>query len=103
MAWGILFLAGICEAIGAILLEYPDSLLKWFLFVVFMGGSLGLLNTSLKWIPLGTAYAIWTGMGVLGTTLYSSYIQKIPLTPLKLICLTALVSGLLGLKLLENH
>ena len=70
MAWGILLLAGLCEIIWAVALKYTGGftrLLPSVGILAAMAASAGLLSFALKSIPVGTAYAVWTGIGVAGT------------------------------------
>ena len=60
------------------------------------------LSEALKQLPLGTAYAVWTGIGTIGTVIFGILIFKEPLTISKLICIALIVSGITGLKLLAN-
>ena len=61
--------------------------------------SMGLLGWALKTLPLGTAYAVWTGIGAVGTALFGLLVLKEPATAARLVCLGLIVTGILGLKL----
>ena len=61
--------------------------------------SLGMLGWALKTLPLGTAYAVWTGVGAVGTAIVGILLFKEPATAGRLVCLALIVSGILGLKL----
>jgi quaternary ammonium compound-resistance protein SugE len=61
--------------------------------------SMTLLGLALKTLPLGTAYAIWTGIGAIGTALFGILVLKEPATAARLVCLCLIVAGILGLKL----
>ena len=61
--------------------------------------SLGLLGLALKTLPVGTAYAIWTGIGTVGTAILGIYLLGEPATAVRLVCIGLIVSGIVGLKL----
>ena len=61
--------------------------------------SLGLLGLALKTLPVGTAYAIWTGIGTVGTAILGIYLLGEPATAIRLACIGLIVSGIIGLKL----
>jgi quaternary ammonium compound-resistance protein SugE len=65
-------------------------------------GSLFLLTTALKHLPVGTAYAIWTGIGSLGVTLIGIAAFHESASPLRLLCIVAIMGGIIGLKIMES-
>lgn len=102
MAWTWLGLAGLFEIGWAIGLKYTDgftrlvpSVLTAFSMVV----SVLLLGLALKTLPVGTGYAVWTGIGTVGTALLGIYLFGEPATALRLACIGLIVAGILGLKL----
>jgi quaternary ammonium compound-resistance protein SugE len=102
MAWAYLFVAGLFEVGWAIGLKYTDGFSRpvpSLLTVASMIISLGLLGLALKTLPVGTAYAIWTGIGALGTAILGIALFGEPATALRLACLGLIVSGIVGLKL----
>lgn len=102
MAWTYLFFAGIFEIGWAIGLKYTDGFTKpmpTILTVASMIVSLGLLGLALKTLPVGTAYAIWTGIGTVGTAMLGIWLLGEPATALRLACIGLIVSGIVGLKL----
>jgi len=102
MPWLYLFVAGLCEVGWAIGLKYTDGfsrLLPSLLTVASMIISLGLLGLALKTLPVGTAYAVWTGIGALGTAILGIVLFGEPATLLRLACLGLIVGGIVGLKL----
>ncbi len=102
MAWTFLFFAGIFEIGWAIGLKYTEGFtrpLPTVLTVLSMIVSLGLLGLALKTLPVGTAYAIWTGIGTVGTALLGIWLLGEPATALRLACIGLIVSGIVGLKL----
>jgi quaternary ammonium compound-resistance protein SugE len=102
MAWVYLFFAGVFEIGWAIGLKYTDGfsrLAPSLLTVASMIVSLGLLGLALKTLPVGTAYAVWTGIGTVGTALLGIYLLGEPATALRLTCIGLIVAGIVGLKL----
>jgi len=102
MAWIILFIAGLFEIGWAVGLKYTEGFTKLWPTVgtgVSLVLSMALLGYALKTLPLGTAYAIWTGIGAVGTAIFGIVVLKEPATAARLICLVLIVSGILGLKL----
>lgn len=102
MAWLILVIAGLFEVGWAIGLKYTDGFSKLWPTVgtvVAMIISLGLLGLAMKTLPVGTAYAIWVGVGAIGTVILGMVLFGEPATPLRLASLTLIVAGILGLKL----
>lgn len=101
MAWLYLFLAGLFEVAWAIGLKYTDGfsrLVPSLLTVAAMALSLGLLGLALKSLPVGTAYAVWTGVGAVGTAALGICLFSEPATALRLSCIGLIVAGIVGLK-----
>lgn len=101
MAWIYLFLAGLFEVTWAIGLKYTEGftrLLPSILTAASMIISLALLGLALKSLPVGTAYAIWTGIGATGTALLGIWLFGEPATALRLSCIGLIVAGIVGLK-----
>ena len=101
MAWTYLLLAGLCEVGWAIGLKYTDGFSRpvpSILTIAAMAVSLGLLGLALKTLPVGTAYAIWTGIGAVGTAALGIYLFSEPATTLRLACIGVIVIGIIGLK-----
>ena len=101
MAWIYLLIAGLFEIGWAIGLKYTEGfsrLLPSVLTVASMVVSLGLLGLALKALPVGTAYAVWTGIGTLGTALLGIYLFEEPATVARLACIGLIVAGIAGLK-----
>jgi quaternary ammonium compound-resistance protein SugE len=102
MAWTYLFFAGLFEIGWAIGLKYTHGftrLVPTVLTVASMIVSLGLLGLALKSLPVGTAYAVWTGIGTVGTALLGIALLGEPATVLRLACIGLIVAGIIGLKL----
>jgi len=106
MDWIVLFLAGLFEIGWAIGLKHTAGftrLVPSLLTVASMVISFGLLGLALKTLPLGTAYAIWTGIGTIGTVTLGILLYGEPATALRLACIGLIVAGIAGLKLASAH
>jgi quaternary ammonium compound-resistance protein SugE len=104
MAWLILFVAGLFEIGWAIGLKYTDGFTKLVpsvLTVIAMAISVILLGVALKTLPVGTAYAVWTGVGAVGTALFGIYLFGDPATAARLASIGLIVAGIVGLKLVS--
>ena len=102
MEWFILFLAGLAEITWAVALKYADGFHKLVPTIITVVGyiaSLLLLSKALEKLPLGTAYAIWTGIGIAGTALLGILLFKEQLTLVQAIFLLMIIIGIAGLKL----
>ena len=102
MAWIWLILAGLLEVVWAVGLKYTDGfsrILPSLATLASMGLSVGFLGLALRTVPLGTGYAIWTGIGVIGTAGLGIHLFGEPVTTLRLACITLIVTGIVGLRL----
>jgi quaternary ammonium compound-resistance protein SugE len=102
MAWVVLILAGLFEVGWAVGLKLSDGFSKFWpsvWTVLAMVVSLGLLGVSLRSLPLGTAYAVWTGIGAVGTVAVGVVWFKDPATFARLACVGLILAGIVGLKL----
>ena len=101
MPWLLLLLAGLFEVAWAIGLKYTDGFsrpLPTLLTLSAMGVSVFLLAMAVKQLPLGTAYAVWTGIGAVGTVLMGIWLFNEPATLARVLCLILIIGGILGLK-----
>ncbi|GLO43233.1 MULTISPECIES: quaternary ammonium compound efflux SMR transporter SugE [Pseudomonas] len=101
MSWVILFFAGLFEVGWAVGLKYTDGFSKplpTVLTVAAMAISLGLLGLAMKELPLGTAYAIWTGVGAVGTVIAGIILFGESMALVRLVSVALIVTGLVGLK-----
>jgi len=104
MAWIALFAAGLFEIGWAVGLKYTQGFTRLWPSVATAAAmvvSLSLLGVALRTLPLGTAYAIWTGIGTVGTALFGIFVLGEPATAARLACIVLIVSGITGLKLLQ--
>ncbi len=102
MAWVLLSVAGLFEVGWAIGLKYTEGftrLVPSVLTIASMAVSMLLLGLALISLPVGTAYAVWTGIGTVGTALLGIYLFGEPATALRLACIGLIVAGIFGLKL----
>ena len=101
MAWIYLFFAGLFEVAWAIGLKYTEGFTRLLPSIFTAAGiviSLVLLGLALRALPVGTAYAIWTGIGATGTALLGIWLFGEPATALRLSCIGLIVAGIVGLK-----
>lgn len=102
MAWFILFVAGLMEVVWAVGLKATEGFTKpgpTIVTVVALVLSFILLGLAMRTLPVGTAYAIWTGIGTVGTVILGMYFYGEPANPARLVCLGLIVAGIVGLKL----
>ncbi|WP_395743463.1 quaternary ammonium compound efflux SMR transporter SugE [Prosthecobacter sp.] len=105
MPWLHLIIAGLLEVAWAIGLKQTDGWTRlWpsLITVALMIASFFFLSLALRTLPLGTAYAVWTGIGAIGTALIGIFIFHEPRTTARLICILLIVSGVIGLKLASS-
>ena len=105
MAWLVLILAGIFEVIWAYSMKLSDGFTKWIpsaITIVFMVLSVVLLSFSMRTLPLGTAYTIWTGIGAVGSFIVGIVILHEPMSAMRMIAAVLIISGLLLMKLSSN-
>ncbi|HEY3859218.1 MAG TPA: quaternary ammonium compound efflux SMR transporter SugE [Gammaproteobacteria bacterium] len=102
LAWVLLFIAGLFEVAWAVGLKYTVGFTRpipTVLTVTAMVISMGLLGVTTRSLPIGTAYAVWTGIGVFGTAVLGMYLFGESMAPLRLLCLGLIITGIIGLKL----
>ncbi|MBR0355046.1 MAG: multidrug efflux SMR transporter [Oscillospiraceae bacterium] len=104
MKWILLFLAGVFEVTWAITMKYSDGFSQLWPSVITVAGYIAsavFLALALKELPLGTAYAMWTGFGIVGTTVLGVLLFHERLTLPQVVCVLFIVAGIAGLKLLS--
>ena len=105
-AWLILLVAGFLEIIWAVSMKASDGFTRWTFTVLTIAAawsSFWLLGVSLKALPVGTAYAAWTGIGAVGTAVLGMALFHEPATFARLGFIALIVGGILGLKLTSSH
>lgn len=101
-AWLALLGAGLLEVGWALGLKYSDGLTRFWPTAATMIAillSFGLMALALRSLPFGTAYAVWTGIGAVGSIVVGMLLYSEPTDPVRIICLTLIVAGMVGLKL----
>ena len=101
MAWLLLLIAGLLEVGWAVGLKYTEGftrLVPSVLTLVSMAASVGMLGLALKTLPIGTAYAVWTGIGAVGTAILGIALFGDPAGFARLACIGLIVAGIAGLK-----
>lgn len=101
MAWIILIIAGLFEIGWAVGLKYTEGFTRvgpTVFTAISLIISMGLLGWSVRTLPLGTAYAVWTGIGAVGTAILGIVLFKEPATAARLTCIALIVAGIVGLK-----
>lgn len=108
MNWIILIVAGLCEVaftfcLGKAKETNGNEMYLWYLgFLTALSVSMVLLIKATQTLPMGTAYAVWTGIGAAGTVLAGIIVFKEPATVLRLIFISTLIGSIIGLKLVSN-
>ncbi|WP_194815648.1 multidrug efflux SMR transporter [Nocardia sp. XZ_19_385] len=104
MAWVALIIAGLVETVYAAALERSATFTRLWPTLVFLAGvSVSMLGLAIavRTIPIGTAYAVWVGIGAVGTAIYGIAVLDEPATAARLGCLLLIIAGVAGLKLLH--
>ena len=102
MPWFILFIAGLCEIAWAVGLKYTNGFTRLWPSVgtaAALIASMALLGAAMRTLPLGTAYAVWTGIGTIGTAVLGIVLFREPATVARLCCIGLIVTGIVGLKI----
>jgi len=104
MSWFYLFIAGLLEIVWAIGLKYTAGFTKVVpsaITILAMAASIWFLSLALRTIPIGTGYAIWTGIGATGTAILGIVLFAEPATAARLLCIGVIVAGIVGLKVVS--
>ncbi|MEN9315128.1 MAG: putative multidrug resistance protein SugE [Pseudomonadota bacterium] len=100
-AWALLFVAGLLEIAWALALKASDGFSRWLPSLVVVVGALAsfwLLALAMRVLPAGTAYAVWTGIGAVGTAILGILWLGEPAGALRVACILLIVAGVIGLK-----
>ena len=106
MAWVFIVIAGVMETVFAVALKSSDGFTRlWpsLIFAVASAISFGLLSLALRTLPVGTAYAVWTGIGAAGTAIVGIVFLGESRDVLRLLSITLIVAGVVGLRLAGSH
>jgi quaternary ammonium compound-resistance protein SugE len=106
LAWLLLFSAGLVEIVFAISLKYNEGFTRLIPSVITLisgGASLFLLMTAIKFLPVGTAYAVWTGMGAVGVAIIGIVLFKESTDIYRLASICLVIAGIVGLKLTDAN
>lgn len=106
MGWLFLFSAGFVEIIFAVSLKYNQGFTRLWPSIITMitgAGSFYLLILAIKTLPLGTAYAVWTGIGAVGVAIMGIILFKESVDWYRLISIALIITGIIGLKLTDSH
>jgi quaternary ammonium compound-resistance protein SugE len=104
--WLAIFLAGLLEIAWALGLKYSDGLTRFWPSVAMVTSivfSFALLSIALKSLPFGTAYALWTGIGAVGTMIIGMVAFGESTDVVRVTCLSLIIAGMVGLKLASDH
>ncbi|MEK4033988.1 multidrug efflux SMR transporter [Methylocystis sp. IM3] len=102
MAWVILLIGSLCEVGWLVGMKYAEGFTRvWptVIMLFFMIASVGCLGVAVKYIPAGTAYAVWTGGSVAAVTVVGVYLFNEPATPMRLASIALIIIGMVGLRL----
>lgn len=105
MAWVLLCIAGILEIAFALCLKSSDGFTRLFPAVLTVATGLSsvfLLSLSLRTLPVGTGYAVWTGIGAAGTAILGIAILGDSVTPIRVLCILLILAGVVGLRLASS-
>lgn len=106
MKWLFLIMAGVFEVMWAIELKYSKeftNLIPSIVTIIGMIASFYFLSLAIKSLPIGTAYTIWTGIGTVGTVIFSIILFKESINYMQIFCILLIVSGVIGLKVVSTN
>ncbi len=106
MSWILLLLAGICEILWAATMKYSNGFTVFLPSVITIIGYIlsgVFLSAALRHLSLGTAYAAWTGLGIIGTSALGVFLFHEKLSAAQIICIMLIIIGIVGLKLLSRN
>jgi quaternary ammonium compound-resistance protein SugE len=106
MAWALLSIAGVLEIAFAFCMKWSEGFTRLIpgLFTLATGlSSVFLLSFSLRTLPVGTGYAVWTGIGAAGTAILGMAVLGDSAAPLRMLCIVLILAGVIGLKLVSGN
>ena len=104
MTWALLSIAGILEIAFALCMKWSEGFTRLMpgLFTAAAGlSSVFLLSLSLRTLPVGTGYAVWTGIGAAGTAILGMVLLGDPMAPTRILCIGLILAGVIGLRLVS--
>jgi len=104
-AWTLIFISGLLEVVFALSVHASSSFTRWLPASLAIGAgglSVYLMSLSLTAIPIGTAYAVWGGIGAVGTAAIGLIFLGEPAAPMRLLCIALVIVGIVGLQLVES-
>lgn len=105
MAWALLSIAGVLEIAFAFGMKWSDGFTRLIPALVTVATGLAstvLLSLSLRTLPVGTAYAVWTGIGAAGTAILGIVVLNDSATPMRILCIACILAGVVGLRLVPT-
>jgi len=105
-AWLVLAAAGLLEIVWAVGMKYTEGFTRLWPsvgVVIVAWASFWLLGLAMRVLPVGTAYAVWVGIGAVGAAVLGMLLFKEPATSARLVCVAMIVAGVIGLKLVSEH
>ena len=105
IAWSLLLVAGLLEIVWSVSMKASEGFTKHtFTSITLVAAwlSFALLGLAMKSLPVGTSYAVWTGIGAVGASVLGIVLFKEPVTAARVVCIAAVVGGILGLKFLPS-
>jgi len=106
MAWALLSIAGLLEIAFAFCMKWSDGFTRLTPALLTIGiglSSVVLLSLSLRTLPMGTGYAVWTGIGAAGTAIVGMVVLGDSAAPMRLLCIALILAGVIGLKLVSGN
>ncbi|MEG0821571.1 MAG: multidrug efflux SMR transporter [Burkholderiaceae bacterium] len=105
-AWWLLAAAGALEILWAVGMKYTEGFTRLWpsvVVIVIAWASFWLLGLAMRVLPVGTAYAVWVGIGAVGAAILGMWLFKEPATAARIGCIALIVAGVVGLKLVSEH
>jgi len=106
MAWTLLIIAGLLEVVWAVGLKHTQGFTKLGPSVITIAAmivSMAMLGFAVRWLPISVGYAVWTGIGTVGTAIYGFAILGEPTSAARMLFVLMIVGGIVGLKLASGH
>ncbi|WP_327152279.1 DMT family transporter [Nocardia sp. NBC_01329] len=105
MAWGLLLVAGLVEVVWVTAMKQSEGFTRFWPSLAAITAamiSFALLSIALRYLPVGTGYAVWVGVGAVGVAIAGMIWFGDHVTPLRFLCIGTIIAGVIGLRLIEN-